>query len=66
MGKKQYDAEEISHGPGVAELKPDQSARLEELEFENARLERAVAVLTVDKLILEEVAAENGRRSARK
>lgn len=32
----------------------DQARRLKELEAENARLERAVADLTLDKLILEE------------
>jgi len=37
-------------------LKVDQAKRLRELEVENARLKRAVAELTVDKLILEEVA----------
>ena len=34
----------------------DQAKRLKELETENARLKRAVADLTVDKLILKEVA----------
>lgn len=38
-------------GASVAELK-----RLKELELENARLKRVVAELTVDKLILKEVA----------
>ena len=37
-------------------LKVDQARRLKELEAENARLKRAVADLTVDKLILKEVA----------
>jgi transposase-like protein len=37
-------------------MKVDQAKRLEELEAENARLKRAVADLTVDKLILKEVA----------
>jgi len=37
-------------------LKVDQAKRLRELEVENARLKRAVAELTVDKLILKEVA----------
>lgn len=36
-------------------LKVDQAKRLRELEAENARLKRAVAELTVDKLILKEV-----------
>ncbi len=38
-------------------MKVDQARRLKELEAENARLKRAVADLTVDKLILKEVAA---------
>jgi transposase-like protein len=37
-------------------LKVDQVKRLRELETENARLKRAVAELTVDKLILKQVA----------
>ena len=37
-------------------LKIDQAKRLKQLEAENARLKRAVADLTVDKLILKEVA----------
>ncbi len=37
-------------------MKVDQARRLKELESENARLKRAVADLTVDKLILKEVA----------
>jgi transposase-like protein len=37
-------------------LKDDQAKRLRELETENARLKRAVAELTVDRLILKEVA----------
>ncbi len=36
-------------------MKVDQARRLKELEAENARLKRAVADLTVDKLILKEV-----------
>ena len=35
-------------------MKIDQAKRLKELETENARLKRAVADLTVDKLILKE------------
>ena len=38
-------------------MKADQGRRMKELEAENARLKRAVADLTVDKLILKEVAA---------
>ena len=37
-------------------MKVDQARRLKDLEAENARLKRAVAELTVDKLILKEVA----------
>ena len=37
-------------------MKVDQAKRLKQLETENARLKRAVADLTVDKLILKEVA----------
>ncbi len=37
-------------------MKVDQARQLKELEAENARLKRAVADLTVDKLILKEVA----------
>ncbi len=37
-------------------LKVDQAKRLKELEMENARLKRVVAELTLDKLILKEVA----------
>jgi transposase-like protein len=37
-------------------MKVDQAKRLKQLEAENARLKRAVAELTVDKLILKEVA----------
>jgi len=40
-------------------LKVDQAKRLKELEKENARLKRAVADLTLDKLILKEVAEGN-------
>ena len=40
-------------------LKPEQIRRLKELETENARLRRAVADLTLDKLILKEAASGN-------
>jgi len=40
-------------------LKIDQVKRLKELERENSRLKRAVADLTLDKLILNEAAAGN-------
>ena len=40
-------------------LKLDQAKRFKDLERENARLKRAVAELTVDKLILKEAAEGN-------
>ena len=40
-------------------LRVDQARRLKELEKENARLRRAVSDLTLDKLILKEVAEGN-------
>ena len=40
-------------------MKIDQARQLKELQTENARLKRAVANLTVDKLILEEAAKGN-------
>ena len=40
-------------------LKTDQVRRMKDLEAENARLRRAVADLTLDKLILKEAASGN-------
>jgi len=40
-------------------LKVDQARRLKDLEQENARLKRAVADLTLDKLVLREAAEGN-------
>ena len=40
-------------------LKVDQAKRLKDLEAENARLRRAVADLTLDKLILKEASEGN-------
>ena len=40
-------------------LKTEQVKRLKELEAENARLRRAIADLTLDKLILQEAAKGN-------
>lgn len=40
-------------------MKVDQARRLKDLERENARLKRAVADLTLDKLILKEAAEGN-------
>ncbi len=42
-----------------AGLKRDQVRRMKDLEAENARLRRAVADLTLDKLILKEAAQGN-------
>jgi len=62
---------EICRGLGISEasyyrwrseyggLKLDQARRLKELERENARLRKAVAELTLDKLILKEAAEGN-------
>ncbi len=62
---------EICRGIGVSEqsyyrwrreyggLKVDQARRLKDLEQENTRLKRAVAELTLDKLILKEAAEGN-------
>jgi transposase-like protein len=40
-------------------MRVDQAKRLKEIERENARLRKAVADLTLDKLILEEAAKGN-------
>jgi putative transposase len=40
-------------------LKSDQVKRLKDLETENARLRKAIADLTLDKLILKEAASGN-------
>ena len=40
-------------------MKVDQARQLKDLERENGRLKRAVANLTLDKLILEEAAKGN-------
>ncbi len=40
-------------------LKSDQVKRLKDLEIENAQLRRAIADLTLDKLILKEAASGN-------
>ena len=45
-------------------MKVDQARRFKELEKENARLKRAVANLTVDKLILEEATRETSEPRA--
>ena len=62
---------EICRGLGMSEasyyrwrseyggLKVDQARRLKDLERESARLKRAVAELTLDKMILKEAAERN-------
>ena len=40
-------------------MKTDQARKMKELELENARLKKAVAELTLDKLILKEAAEGN-------
>lgn len=66
MSKKRDNAETIGLKLGAIDGRLDRAERLSYLEAENARLKRAVAVLTVDGLILKEMAAENSRGSARK
>ena len=48
------------------QMRRDQIERLSRLEAENARLKDEVAVLTLDKLILGEVAEESGSGGVRK
>ena len=45
-------------------LRIDQAKRMKELESENARLKKAVAELTIDKIILKEVAEGNLKPNA--
>ena len=64
-------ASQVCRGLGIAEqtfyrwrreyggLKVEQARRLKALEQENARLRRAVADLTLDKLVLQEAARGN-------
>ena len=71
MGRKRHTPELISRELGITEqtyyrwrreyggMKVSQARRLKELERENGRLKRAVADLTLDKLILEEAAQGN-------
>lgn len=42
-------------------MKTEQARQLKELTVENARLKRAVMDLSFDKMLLEEIAEENGR-----
>jgi hypothetical protein len=64
-----YTMDEIPYNSeNSSRMKPDQrnqTERLRELEAENTRLKHAVALLTVDKLLLEEAVEENSRGSAR-
>ncbi len=46
----------LSLAEGYGGLKMDQARRLKDLEGENARLKRAVADLTLEKLVLKEAA----------
>ena len=71
MGRKRHTPEQIITALGITEqtyyrwrreyggMKVSQARRLKELERENGRLKRAVADLTLDKLILEEAAKGN-------
>lgn len=52
MTDKTYFRWRKTHGG----LRIDQAKRMKELESENARLKKAVAELTIDKIILKEVA----------
>ena len=45
-------------------LQPDQARELKQLQDENARLKRLVAELSLDKAILQDVAARNGTARA--
>ena len=57
MAKRKYPPEEIIHKLREADVLLGQGKSI--LEAENARLERAVAELTIDKLIRKEVAEGN-------
>ena len=57
---KAYFRWRTSHGG----LRVDQAKRLRDLEADNARLKKAVAELTVDKIILKEVAEATNESSA--
>ena len=61
---------ELSRQPGISEqtfyrwkkldsgLQPDQARELKQLQYENARLKKPVAELSLDKAILQDVAAK--------
>jgi hypothetical protein len=59
MSKNRYNNREISNKLGQAQ-------RLKELEAENTRLKDKVVILTLDKLILEEIAEEQHQGCVRK
>jgi hypothetical protein len=59
MSNNRYDA------GAVSQMKSDQAARIRALEIENEMLKREVAILTVDKLVLREIADENDRGGTR-
>ena len=53
---------EVGVGNGPAEyggLKVDQARRLKELEQENAKLKRLVSELSLEKLVLKDIASRN-------
>jgi hypothetical protein len=49
----------ITGGKEYGGLQVDQARRLKELEQENAKLKRLVAELSLDKLVLEDIASGN-------
>jgi hypothetical protein len=59
MSNNRYDT------GAVSQMKSDQAARIRALEIENEMLKREVAILTVDKLVLREIADENDRGGTR-
>ena len=59
MPRKRFTVEQIINHLREAEVLLAQAKRLKVLEQENARLKRAVADLTLDKLILKEAVEGN-------
>jgi hypothetical protein len=59
MSNNRYDT------GAVSQMKSDQAERIRALEIENEMLKREVAILTVDKLVLREIADENDRGGTR-
>jgi hypothetical protein len=59
MSNNRYDT------GAVSQMKSDQAGRIRALEIENEMLKREVAILTVDKLVLREIADENDRGGTR-